>query len=118
MDRGFLIGTALASALTFGGVLFLTAPAASTGPSAAAAPSVPLADLPAPAPDPAMEDAADAPTSDVYYANCDAARAAGVAPIYRGRPGYREEMDGDSDGIACEPYRGMHGIRVPRRARW
>lgn len=39
-----------------------------------------------------------------YYRNCDAARAAGVAPIYRGAPGYRPEMDGDDDGIACEPY--------------
>ena len=42
--------------------------------------------------------------SSVYYRNCDAARAAGAAPIYSGSPGYREEMDGDSDGIACEPY--------------
>jgi hypothetical protein len=41
-----------------------------------------------------------------YYRNCDDARAAGAAPIYRGQPGYREEMDGDFDGIACEPYRG------------
>lgn len=41
----------------------------------------------------------------VYYARCDDARAAGVAPIYRGQPGYREGMDGDNDGIACEPYR-------------
>lgn len=41
----------------------------------------------------------------VYYRNCDAARAAGAAPIWRGQPGYRAEMDGDSDGIACEPYR-------------
>lgn len=40
-----------------------------------------------------------------YYRNCDAARAAGVAPIYRGSPGYRPVMDGDGDGIACEPYR-------------
>ena len=32
-------------------------------------------------------------------------RAAGVAPIYAGQPGYREEMDGDLDGVACEPYR-------------
>jgi hypothetical protein len=40
----------------------------------------------------------------VYYRNCDAARAAGVAPIYRGEQGYREGMDGDNDGIACEPY--------------
>lgn len=42
----------------------------------------------------------------VYYGGCDEARSAGVAPIYRGQPGYREGMDGDLDGIACEPYRG------------
>jgi hypothetical protein len=42
----------------------------------------------------------------VYYQNCDAARAAGAAPIYRGQPGYREGMDGDLDGVACEPYYG------------
>jgi hypothetical protein len=43
--------------------------------------------------------------ASAYYPNCDAAREAGAAPIYRGQPGYREGMDGDSDGIACEPYR-------------
>lgn len=42
----------------------------------------------------------------VYYRNCAAARVAGAAPIYRGQPGYRPEMDGDNDGIACEPYHG------------
>ncbi|MFA5966595.1 MAG: excalibur calcium-binding domain-containing protein [Sphingomonas sp.] len=26
--------------------------------------------------------------------------------MYAGEPGYREGLDGDSDGIACEPYRG------------
>lgn len=44
--------------------------------------------------------------SVVYYGNCAAVRAAGAAPLYRGQPGYRPEMDGDGDGIACEPYRG------------
>lgn len=39
-----------------------------------------------------------------YWPGCDAARAAGTAPIYSGEPGYREGMDGDNDGIACEPY--------------
>ncbi|MBV7266694.1 excalibur calcium-binding domain-containing protein [Erythrobacter ani] len=43
---------------------------------------------------------------DVYYRNCDAARAAGAAPIYRGQPGYRSALDRDNDGVACEPYRG------------
>lgn len=41
-----------------------------------------------------------------YYRNCDAARAAGAAPIYRGEPGYRAALDRDGDGIACEPWRG------------
>ena len=38
-----------------------------------------------------------------YWGGCHAARAAGTAPIYAGEPGYREGMDGDGDGIACEP---------------
>jgi Excalibur calcium-binding domain len=36
------------------------------------------------------------------YANCAAASAAGVAPIPRGRPGYRPDLDRDGDGIACD----------------
>lgn len=43
--------------------------------------------------------------SGVYYRNCKEAWAAGAAPLRRGAPGYRPEMDGDGDGIACEPYR-------------
>ncbi|RYG85278.1 MAG: excalibur calcium-binding domain-containing protein [Alphaproteobacteria bacterium] len=41
-----------------------------------------------------------------YYRNCDAARAAGVAPLRAGEPGYRSELDRDGDGVACEPYSG------------
>jgi micrococcal nuclease len=37
-----------------------------------------------------------------YYKNCAAARTAGAAPLRRGQPGYRPQLDGDSDGIACE----------------
>ncbi len=40
--------------------------------------------------------------SDAYFANCTAARAAGAAPIRRGEPGYRDRLDGDGDGVACE----------------
>jgi hypothetical protein len=43
-----------------------------------------------------------APSGYAYYKNCTAARAAGAAPIYRGEPGYREGLDRDGDGIACE----------------
>jgi len=39
---------------------------------------------------------------DVYYENCDAARAAGAAPLYVGDPGYRSKLDRDGDGVACE----------------
>jgi hypothetical protein len=42
------------------------------------------------------------PAGSVYYKNCAAARAAGAAPLYRGQPGYRDDMDGDQDGVACE----------------
>ncbi|WOK35832.1 excalibur calcium-binding domain-containing protein [Sphingomonas sp. C3-2] len=38
-----------------------------------------------------------------YYPYCDFARAAGAAPIHRGMPGYRSQLDADGDGIACEP---------------
>lgn len=40
----------------------------------------------------------------VYYRYCSHARAAGAAPINRGEPGYRSELDRDNDGVACEPY--------------
>jgi hypothetical protein len=38
----------------------------------------------------------------VWYENCDAARAAGAAPVRRGDPGYDSHLDGDGDGSACE----------------
>ena len=38
------------------------------------------------------------------FRNCTAARAAGAAPVYAGDPGYGEHLDGDHDGIGCEPY--------------
>ena len=42
------------------------------------------------------------PPSSTYYANCDAVRAAGAAPLYRGQPGYASHLDRDDDGVACE----------------
>lgn len=38
------------------------------------------------------------------WGGCNDARDAGTAPIYAGEPGYRSDMDGDNDGIACEPH--------------
>lgn len=48
------------------------------------------------------EPPASASSSDVYYENCDEARAAGAAPLLVGEPGYRPELDRNSDGVACE----------------
>jgi Excalibur calcium-binding domain len=45
----------------------------------------------------------------IYYSGCNEVRAAGLAPLYRGDPGYGEHMDGDGDGVACEPYRQFRG---------
>ena len=62
-----------------------------------------------PAPGPAAASSTLAPATTAagapYYRNCDAARAAGVAPLRRGEPGYAPHLDRDNDGIACEPPR-------------
>lgn len=43
---------------------------------------------------------------DQHYSGCDAARADGRSSIPMNDPSYRPHMDGDGDGLACEPYRG------------
>jgi hypothetical protein len=67
-------------------------PPPTTAPPTTAPPTTQAAPPPPPPP---------APTS-AYYANCDAARAAGAAPLYAGEPGYRSGLDRDGDGVACE----------------
>lgn len=47
---------------------------------------------------------APATSGTLWFANCSQARAAGVAPIRRGEPGYATHLDRDDDGVACEPY--------------
>ena len=110
--------TARAAALT------ATVPQTPTSSPASATPVTPVAveseytpqqtDSPAPtyAPAPAQTYAppqtyAPAPVAEpvpqaAYYPNCSAARAAGVAPLYRGQPGYASKLDRDNDGVACE----------------
>lgn len=41
-------------------------------------------------------------SNDVYFNNCKEAKASGYRNIRRGEPGYREKLDRDNDGIACE----------------
>lgn len=47
-------------------------------------------------------------TTDQNYSGCTAVRAAGRKDIPRWDPSYRSWMDGDGDGIACEPPRGRY----------
>jgi hypothetical protein len=95
------------------------APAPAPAPARAAIPAPARAAAPVPAPaaapaSPAAPPNAGSPTGSTdrssagstggspYYANCAAARAAGVAPLHKGDPGYRSGLDRDGDGIACE----------------
>ncbi len=43
--------------------------------------------------------------ANVHYADCEAVRAAGAAPLLRGQPGYSDLLDRDGDGVACDSYR-------------
>ncbi|WP_170154725.1 excalibur calcium-binding domain-containing protein [Lentzea atacamensis] len=67
---------------------------------------------PAPPPPPPPPPPAPKPTTTtpkpkpVFYASCEDAWRAGAAPIYWGQPGYRVELDGNRNGIACEPRYG------------
>lgn len=63
--------------------------------------------MPEPAPVPETAPLPDHSDDDsgggsVYYKNCSAARAAGVAPLHAGEPGYASHLDRDGDGVACE----------------
>lgn len=66
------------------------------------------APAPAPDPDPNSNSNSDSGSGSgsgsgsAFYANCDAVRAAGAAPIYRGQPGYSGKLDRDNDGVGCE----------------
>jgi hypothetical protein len=44
------------------------------------------------------------PLVDQHFRGCGEARAAGREDIPRSDPSYREWMDGDGDGLACEPH--------------
>ena len=77
-------------------------------PTTAPAPPPTTAPAPPPTTAPAAPPAAAAPapaqpaTPAVYYPNCDAAKAAGAAPLHIGDPGYSTKLDRDRDGVACE----------------
>jgi hypothetical protein len=79
------------------------APAAAPAPAPAPPPVVVPAPAPAPVPAPRPAPApAPAPPPAASYANCDAVRAAGAAPIHPGDPGWQPKFDRDNDGVGCE----------------
>ncbi|MGY2089115.1 excalibur calcium-binding domain-containing protein [Nocardia gipuzkoensis] len=82
---------------------FVPAPAPTPAPSPSAEPAPPPAPVPAPTPAPVPPRPPS--SASVFYPDCDAARAAGAAPLHRGEPGYRPQLDSDHDGVACEPRR-------------
>lgn len=65
-------------------------------------PAVNVASSPTSSPTPSPKPKPLVSKASVYYANCDAVRAAGKAPLDRGSAGYRSALDRDGDGIACE----------------
>ena len=96
-NKSFAILLAGAVTGTFAAVLLW--PGVPSADAAVPVATAALASVMPAAPYPAVE-------ASVFYSGCRAVRAAGKAPLYRGQPGYRSGMDGDGDGIACEPYRG------------
>jgi hypothetical protein len=101
--RSSFLGQILACALVAGALGWTQQPFLSSlwaQPSASSEEAASLSAQPSVAP----KDVA-LPEPSVYYSGCNEVRAAGAAPLYSGSPGYREGMDGDGDGIACEPYR-------------
>lgn len=84
----------------------IAAPAATEPPQA-----LPIAapidkEPPVAEPEPSTTGRTTAPTTaraaSVYFKTCADARAAGAAPLRRGDAGYRDALDRDHDGTACE----------------
>ncbi|MGW3466925.1 excalibur calcium-binding domain-containing protein [Saccharopolyspora sp. NPDC000995] len=72
-------------------------------PPLAPEPQPQLRSEPEPEPEPEPSPEGDSGQSPVaYYPSCKAAKAAGVAPLHRGDPGYSSKLDRDGDGVACE----------------
>lgn len=73
-------------------------------------PPAPTSSAPAPLPLPSVTTPPAKPSTrpgtvapkPVLYQDCAAVRTAGKAPLLRGQLGYRDALDSDHDGVACE----------------
>jgi hypothetical protein len=82
---------------------FLGAPAGPSGPSGLLTPQAPAAAVTTRRPTTTRAPTTSPTTGGGrYYANCTEAKADGHANIRRGDPGYRQELDRNNDGVACE----------------
>lgn len=100
------LATTAADAERAGSTPATTAPSAQLVPATASpSPGSATADQAAVVP-PALAKTVKPKPKPVYYANCDAVRGAGKAPLRKGRPGYRPGLDRDGDGVACESREG------------
>jgi hypothetical protein len=108
MERSFIAVTAIASTLMFAGVWKATEPQPTAPPAIVDTKAVPNTPVTAP---PALRRhvvAPARPASEAEPYNVVRPAYESSPPARRstsGQPGYREGMDGDGDGIACEDYR-------------
>lgn len=76
---------------------------ACTAPSETVTPTTPPVEPPVtPTTTPTAAPTTTPPPSGPVYATCAEAAAAGMFDIPAGTPGYRAELDSDTDGVACE----------------
>lgn len=104
--RAFVLPVTLGLTLGVGG-FFLVESAATTPAIESTAPPIERVRAAAPAPADARRAVTSRREPVVHqgaYRNCTEARAAGAAPVYANEPGYGPHLDGDDDGIGCEPY--------------
>jgi LPXTG-motif cell wall-anchored protein len=97
--------TALVVSLTYGGQVYLFSckPPVTTPPATTTTKPPVTTTKPSTTPPPTTtKSTVPSSTSAVLYADCAAVIAAGKAPLYRGQTGYRDALDSDHDGIACE----------------
>lgn len=94
--------TVTATSTARAGTATTTVTRSSTPESAASATQVAVEPQTEPSYMPTPAPLADPAPQSAYYPNCSAARAAGVAPLLRGQPGYASKLDRDNDGVACE----------------
>jgi hypothetical protein len=101
-NGGLVVATPTMDATTVTKSTSVSTPAPPPKPTSPSPPAPPPPSVHTPSVPPRLTISLSLPDVPVYYPNCDFAWAVGAAPIDEDEPGYREDLDGDHDGIACE----------------